>query len=103
MSSSSLSAAKILERAEDQFHHQLQHMLTDHETLQRRDEIHNKNTGARDTIIPFQLSKWAFLTFLVAGCICIGDNMNKYHLVGKECHGISRTRMIQDQSCWRWY
>ena len=70
LSSSSLSAAKILERAEDQFHHQLQHMLTDHETLQRRDEIHNKNTGARDTIIPFQLSKWAFLTFLVAGCIC---------------------------------
>lgn len=67
LASASLSAGKVLERAEDQCNYQLMNLLISQEGLQSRDEIHNKNAGVRDTVNPFQLAKWSFLTFLVAG------------------------------------
>ena len=39
------------------------------EGLQVPDEIHNKYAGIRDTINPFLLSKWSFLTYLVSGLL----------------------------------
>ena len=50
-----------------QVNYQLQNLLISQDGLQTRDEVHNTSAGVRDTLIPFQLAKWAFLTFLVAG------------------------------------
>ena len=67
LSQAALSATKILERAEGQADYHLQNLLISQEGLQTPDEVHNSNAGVRDTLVPFRLAKWAFLTFLVSG------------------------------------
>ena len=67
LSQAALSATKILERAEGQADYQMQNLLISQEGLQTPDEIYNNNAGVRDTLVPFRLAKWAFLTYLVAG------------------------------------
>jgi len=67
LTSASVSAAKILERAEGQINHQILRLLQSQDVLQTRDEIKDPTAGVKDTIVPFHLAKWAFLTFLTAG------------------------------------
>eukprot|EP00092_Neocalanus_flemingeri_P067820 GFUD01082821.1.p1 GENE.GFUD01082821.1~~GFUD01082821.1.p1 ORF type:complete len:1037 (+),score=267.10 GFUD01082821.1:313-3423(+) len=67
LSQAAFSATKILERAEGQATNQMQNLLISQEGLQTPDEIYNNNAGMRDILDPFQLARWAFLTFLVSG------------------------------------
>ena len=91
LSQAALSATKILERAEGQAEYQMQNLMISQEGLQTPDEIYNNNSGVRDTLVPFQLAKWAFLTFLVAGICCpVGQytSCNKTrHAMGFEKQG----------------
>ena len=50
-------------------------LLISQEGLQTPDEDNSTNPGAGvvDTLIPFQLSKWALMTFIVAGGYLINN------------------------------